>query len=218
MKKPVVKHATVKMAVNIIEAADTESFADISVKTVAQELGVTSSYLSRLFKEEFDCTLKAYLTKARVEKAAKLLAQTGLSIKDVSDRMKYNSAAYFSRQFKEVMDLTPAQYRKSLPESKKGSAKSKKKTAKKTGAKTAGTKAPTTETAGTKPKPKSKPKSKKSTTPKTKKPVPQSEPPSQEPSKPQPGDEAPEIFEEESGGKSPVKSFINSILGLFKRK
>ncbi len=198
MKKPVVKNATVKMAVEIIEAADPESFADISVKTVAQELGVTSSYLSRLFKEEFQCTLKAYLTKARVEKAAKLLANTDVSIKDVSDRMKYNSAAYFSRQFKEVMNLTPAQYRKSLPGSKKGSTKSKKKT---------------TQKAETKVK---EPKAKQGVSPKAEKKRTESSPP--KPAKPQPAAEAPETYEEETGGKSPIKSLLNSILGMFKRK
>ena len=86
---------------------------DISLENAAEYAGVSSFYLSKLFKEEKGETFINYVTDKRLEKSRQLLAETDSSIKEITANVGYNDQNYFSRIFKTKYGVSPKEYRKS---------------------------------------------------------------------------------------------------------
>ncbi|MBO4533469.1 MAG: response regulator [Treponema sp.] len=86
--------------------------SDISLDTAAEFAGVSSFYLSKLFKEEKGETFINYISDKRLEKSRQLLAETALSIKEITAAVGYNDQNYYSRIFKSKYGLSPKEYRK----------------------------------------------------------------------------------------------------------
>jgi two-component system response regulator YesN len=84
---------------------------DINLESVAKKFLVSSSYLSKLFKEEFRENFIDYLTRVRVEKSIDLLKNTTLSIKEISYKLGYGDPNYFCKVFKKVTGYTPTEIR-----------------------------------------------------------------------------------------------------------
>ena len=86
--------------------------SDISLETAADFVGVSSFYLSKLFKEEKGETFINFISDKRLEKSRQLLSETSLSIKEITAEVGYNDQNYFSRIFKTKYGLSPKEYRK----------------------------------------------------------------------------------------------------------
>ena len=74
------------------------------------------SHLTKLFKEHMGCTLKQFLTEARMNYAAGLLQTTDLLVLDVAMKLGYSSLSHFNRAFKESFGVTPSEYRTGIRE------------------------------------------------------------------------------------------------------
>ena len=73
--------------------------------------GVSSFYLSKLFKEEKGETFINFVSDKRLEKSCELLANTELSIKEITAQVGYNDQNYYSRIFKSKYGFSPKEYR-----------------------------------------------------------------------------------------------------------
>ena len=82
----------------------------ISLESIAVEIGISSYYLSKLFKERFHLTIIEYLTATRLEKAKELLLSRK-SLKEIALSIGYKDPNYFSRVFKKEIGMTPSEYR-----------------------------------------------------------------------------------------------------------
>ncbi len=90
-----------------------QKYADprLSLDDICEELGISVSYLSLLFRKNLDTTFVKYLTKIRIDRACELLRLTGDKIVDIAGRCGYNDVYYFSHSFKKSMGLSPKKYR-----------------------------------------------------------------------------------------------------------
>lgn len=84
---------------------------DISVKSVADSLFISESYLSRLFKTEVGQTFGDYLTYYRIKKACELLKKPDVKIYEVANLIGYKDQRYFSNIFKKLVGVTPKEFR-----------------------------------------------------------------------------------------------------------
>ena len=96
----------------VCDYVDENLAQDISLEMAADMAGVSSFYLSKLFKEEKGETFINFITDKRLDKSCELLAQTDLSIKEITARVGYNDQNYYSRIFKTKYGLSPKEYRK----------------------------------------------------------------------------------------------------------
>lgn len=96
------------MAIELINRYYAE---DISLQSVASQINVNASYLSRIFKQETGENFTTYLTKVRIEKAKHYLQSGRLRVYEVADRVGYHNYTYFSKIFKKVVGLSPEDYR-----------------------------------------------------------------------------------------------------------
>ena len=84
----------------------------LSVTMLADRLGISTSYLSRYFKEKTGVTLFSYIDDIRIAKAKKLLAETEMPVKDIVHAVGYNDVNNFNRKFKSKTGQTPSSFRK----------------------------------------------------------------------------------------------------------
>lgn len=91
---------------------------DLALEEVAQTVGISPYYFSKLFKEGSGMNYTEYLTKLRIEMAKELLARRELSIKEVCVDSGYANPNYFSRIFKKWTGITPTEFRDGLSEDK----------------------------------------------------------------------------------------------------
>ncbi|NOU98255.1 response regulator [Paenibacillus sp. LMG 31456] len=83
----------------------------IGLDWIAEQVYLTPSYLSYLFKKEMGVTIVKYIVSYRFEKAASLLCGTNMKIIDISVEVGYENYPYFCSQFKSYFGTTPAKYR-----------------------------------------------------------------------------------------------------------
>ncbi|HHV10779.1 MAG TPA: helix-turn-helix domain-containing protein [Clostridiales bacterium] len=84
---------------------------NISVAVIADHLGISHTYLSRIFKQETGIAVVDYIKKVKVKEAKFLLKYTDLSLVEISTKLSYSSQSHFNAVFKEAMSITPKQYR-----------------------------------------------------------------------------------------------------------
>ena len=78
---------------------------------IADTLGISASYLSRLFKKETGQALQDFINDVRVEKAANLLIYSDESLPRIAGYVGFPSQSYFGKVFRQRMQMTPKQYR-----------------------------------------------------------------------------------------------------------
>lgn len=84
---------------------------DISLQTVAMQINVNPSYLSRIFKQEMGENFVTYLTRVRIKKAQHYLRDRNFKVYEVADKVGYPNTAYFSKIFKKMTGMSPEEYR-----------------------------------------------------------------------------------------------------------
>lgn len=84
----------------------------ISLTSVSDHVGLSSSYLCRIFKEETGLSMNTYINNLRMSKAGELLSDKDSYIKEVAISVGFEDQLYFSRLFKRYYGVTPSEYRK----------------------------------------------------------------------------------------------------------
>lgn len=83
----------------------------LSLQLVADQCGISTYYLSRLFKQDGGGGFTDYLNGYRIERAKQLLEHSGMTVTDIGYKTGFNSAQSFIRVFKKHEGETPGQYR-----------------------------------------------------------------------------------------------------------
>ena len=73
----------------------------------------SKDYTVKKFRESYGRTPYDYQLDCKLSVAKRLLSDTALSIRDISERLGYSDQHYFSNLFKEKCGVTPSAYRKS---------------------------------------------------------------------------------------------------------
>ena len=83
----------------------------LSMQSVCDEIGISQTYLSRLFRKYSDTTFNAWLTRCRMEAAKKLLTEKpDLLLRDVAACVGYEDSSYFTKVFHQYTGQTPSQF------------------------------------------------------------------------------------------------------------
>ena len=85
---------------------------DLSLRSVAEKVGLSEAYFSSLFHAEIQIPFRKYLTNIRIEEAKYLLEQGDYKIWDIASRTGFSDEGYFSKVFKKMTDVSPKDWRK----------------------------------------------------------------------------------------------------------
>jgi AraC-like DNA-binding protein len=107
------KNAPTEGAFNEILHDLHENYGDVnlSLERVAQRAGLSKAYVSRLFKLKTGKRYIDYLTDIRMKETMKLLVNTKLSVREITQKVGYYDVASFQKKFKMLYGLSPAKYR-----------------------------------------------------------------------------------------------------------
>ena len=86
----------------------------ITIKELADMLGISPTSLKICFKGVYGDTINGYITNYKMQKAASLLKNTDKSILEIAGIVGYNNGSKFAGAFRRVMNKSPNEYRKSL--------------------------------------------------------------------------------------------------------
>ena len=89
-----------------------ERYSDpmLNVSEVADSLGISLAYLSKIFKRYHRMNISDYISHIRVEVAKRLL-EKGEQIQEIADKCGFGSLRTFMRVFRKLEGVTPGQYR-----------------------------------------------------------------------------------------------------------
>lgn len=82
------------------------------LEQLAEELHISKSYVSRIFRRETGSTITEYLLARRFKRACDLLEATSLSIDAIAGELSFNTTSHFISMFKKAYGITPLQFRK----------------------------------------------------------------------------------------------------------
>lgn len=106
-------NAYVAQAVDFIY---TNYMHSICISDIAEKIGISRTYLNRLFKFEYNMSAQEFLMNFRMHKAAFFLVHTDKPVKVVSRDAGYQDPLVFSKAFKKHYDMSPKSYRLSRQE------------------------------------------------------------------------------------------------------
>jgi AraC family transcriptional regulator len=85
-----------------------------SLTSLAHSVGVHPVTLARAFRRAFGCTVGEYVRNLRVERAARRLADTDLSLAEIALAEGFSDQSHFSNLFRRHTGLSPFQFRRSV--------------------------------------------------------------------------------------------------------
>ena len=84
---------------------------DLSISEIANNLGVSQTYLARLFKRELGMNFVDYLTNVRIKNAIILMRDPSLKLYEIAELIGYSTQHYFSNIFKKHVGISPQDYK-----------------------------------------------------------------------------------------------------------
>ncbi|MGL6187411.1 MAG: response regulator transcription factor [Clostridium chrysemydis] len=84
---------------------------ELSLKTLAYQYNINSSYLGRIFTKEVGMSFSDYLNKVKNTKAKELILETNMKINDIAKAIGYTDTSYFYRKFKKYYGICPSTLR-----------------------------------------------------------------------------------------------------------
>lgn len=95
---------------NAIEYIEQHYFEKISLSSLAENIGFSSEYFSRLFRKETGINFVTYLNNIRMKHAIELLETTDMKVYEIADKVGFTTLSYFSTAFKKKFGQNPYEY------------------------------------------------------------------------------------------------------------
>lgn len=102
-----------KEVADIIQYIQNHKDKKITLASIAEEVNMNESYISRLFKNETGTNIVHYISMIKMEKAKELLKDPDMRVKDVAEALGFEEQSYFNRMFKKYLGINPNDYKKS---------------------------------------------------------------------------------------------------------
>lgn len=85
--------------------------ASVTLAEVAKAVHLNMNYFSEYFREKTGETFSQFVIRSRMEEAKRMLMSPEVKVQDIADRLGYENPRYFSRAFKQLVGMTPKEYR-----------------------------------------------------------------------------------------------------------
>jgi len=96
----------------VVERMRADLATNLDLKTLAAESGYSRNQFLRMFRIATESTPHQFFLQLRVEKAQSLMKNKALRIIDIAASCGFASQAHFSRVFRQIVGVTPMQYRR----------------------------------------------------------------------------------------------------------
>lgn len=87
---------------------------NVTVEELCHLIGYSRSYLSKIFKTTYNCTITEYQINLKIKEAKHLIREQCLNFSQISEKLCFPNPFYFSRVFKKIVGMPPSEYRHSI--------------------------------------------------------------------------------------------------------
>ena len=108
---PLLTHHTVN---KVVQHIDEEVESAMTVEGLAQMFDVSTSHLSRIFREHTGVTLVEYINIKKVEESQYYLRFSDKKISDIAIYFNFCNQSYYTRTFKKYTGKTPKRFRNNI--------------------------------------------------------------------------------------------------------
>ena len=98
-----------QVAEQVIRYLKLHLYERVTIAEICEALSYNKSYIFQQFKKATNCSVMAYFTRLKIERAKRMLRETSLSVTEISDRLSFDTPNYFSKTFKRITGYTPQQ-------------------------------------------------------------------------------------------------------------
>ncbi len=88
------------------------NYRSASLAELAEQLGLTLPYASKLIKQLYGASFRELVKEKRFSEAEQLLLSSNVSIQEISEAVGYENNSFFHKMFKEQYGMTPAKWKK----------------------------------------------------------------------------------------------------------
>lgn len=110
-KEPEQIMSTKDIAKAIKQYIDENYCKEITLAMFSEKYHFSREYLTKIFKERYNCGIYEYALNIRMARARELLNNLEIPINEISLRLGYNDSNYFSKAFKNFHGYSPSEYR-----------------------------------------------------------------------------------------------------------
>ena len=100
-----------KQAINYIQS---NLDKDLKLSEMAKVVGLSQYHFARLFKRSLGISPWRYVLQCRIERSKELLRSHRMAITEVAKATGFSSSSYFTKQFHQIVGVTPKAYQQSL--------------------------------------------------------------------------------------------------------
>ena len=99
------------LTASIVDYVQQHYASDLYLERVAQGLGLSVKYISKVFKEKTGRNLSDYINEVRIQHVKDMLVNTNISIASISEAAGIYSRSTLIRLFRKYEGVTPSEYR-----------------------------------------------------------------------------------------------------------
>ena len=105
------KEESAGLASRVVAYVDANYTRDISIEEISSHLGLSYSYVRKLFKDSTGKSIMDCINEKRLQKAKELLENSTMSVREIGTAVGFNSEQSFYRSFRKYEAILPGQYR-----------------------------------------------------------------------------------------------------------
>jgi AraC-like DNA-binding protein len=87
-------------------------YSALTIDEICEKTNYSKAYLFRVFKGKTGKTIMAYFIELKIKQAKQLLRENELSVREISEKLAFNTPDYFTKTFKRITGVTPLAYKK----------------------------------------------------------------------------------------------------------
>ena len=111
MQRPITTQTRASLLRDAIALMEREYAAELQLNDVARRIATSRRQLQRCFDEHGEASFRACLTSIRMQRAAELLTETSLAVREVAHHVGYRQPAQFAKAFTRVHGAPPSRFR-----------------------------------------------------------------------------------------------------------
>ena len=116
--RPSTIHHRTSLFEDAVAIVEQEFASDLSLDDIARRVASSRRQLQRAYAEIGNTTFREHLTRVRMERAAMMLSDRGLTVREVARRVGYRQPAQFAKAFRRHIGVAPSDYRVRSSESR----------------------------------------------------------------------------------------------------
>lgn len=99
---------------SIVKYIDAHYQDKLTIEVIIEHFNLSEGHLSKIFKDNMDITVKAYISQIRVSHARDMLIDTDLPLIDIALASGFPNTKALNKEFKHLYDISPLEYRRNI--------------------------------------------------------------------------------------------------------